>query len=138
MHQELSKENVKVIWQQQAYIDTMKTGFDNAEHRADTISIDVKNLHVKMDRAISTLHNQGQKLEQLEKSMVEFHQKCNHNIKWNIKAIERQDNVSIYKMEQELKNLVGDMEELKTHVLLLLSKIDPMCVGGVREARAES
>ena len=72
MHQELSKENVKVIWQQQAYIDTMKTGFDNAEHKADTIIIDVKNLHVKMDCAISKLHNQGQKLEQLEKSMVEF------------------------------------------------------------------
>ena len=138
MHQDLSKENVKVIWQQQASIDTMKTGFDNAERKADTINIDVKNLHVKMDRVMSTVHTQGRKLEELEKSMVEFHQKCNHNIKWNIKAIERQDNVSIYKMEQELKNLVGDMEELKTHVLLLLSKIDPMCVGGVREARAES
>ena len=116
----------------------MKTGFDNAEHKADTIIIDVKNLHVKMDRAISTLHNQGHKLEQLEKSMVEFHEKCNHNIHRNIKAIERQNNVSIYKMEQELKNLVGDMEELKTHVLLFLSKIDQMCVGGVSETSAES
>ena len=138
MYQELSKQTVGVVWQQQAYIDTVKTGFDNAEHRADTIGIDVKSLHAKMDRAISTLHNQGHKLEQLEKSMVEFHQKCNHNIKWNIKAIERQDNVSIYKMEQELKNLVGDMEELKTHVLLFLSKIDQMCVGGVSETSAES
>ena len=91
-----------------------------------------------MDRAISKLHEQGQKLEQLEKSMVEFHQKCNHNIHWNIKAIQRQDNVSIYKMEQELKNLVGDMGELKTHVLLFLSKIDQMCVGGVSETSAES
>jgi len=41
-------------------------------------------------------------------------------------------------MEQELKNLVGDMEELKTHVLLFLSKIDQMCVGGVSETSAES
>ena len=138
MYQELSKQTVGVVWQQQAYIDTVKTGFDNAEHRADTIGIDVKSLHVKMDRAISTLHNQGHKLEQLEKSMVEFHEKCNHNIHWNIKAIERQNNVSIYKMEQELKNLVGDMEELKTHVLLFLSKIDQMCVGGVSETSAES
>ena len=138
MYQELSKQTVGVVWQQQAYIDTVKTGFDNAEHRADTIGIDVKSLHAKMDRAISTLHNQGHKLEQLEKSMVEFHEKCNHNIHRNIKAIERQNNVSIYKMEQELKNLVGDMEELKTHVLLFLSKIDQMCVGGVSETSAES
>ena len=71
--------------------------------------------------------------------MVEFHQKCNHNIHQNILAIQRQDNVSIYNVEQELKSLVGDMQELKTHVLLVLSKIDQMCVGGVSgEPGAES
>ena len=138
MYQELSKQNVGVLWQQQAYIDTVKTGFDNAEHRADTIGIDVKSLHAKMDRAISTLHNQGHKLEQLEKSMVEFHQKCNHNIKWNIKAIERQDNVSIYKIQKQLENLVGDMEELKTHVSNNLMKIDQMFLGRVSEPSADS
>ena len=138
MYQELSKQNVGVVWQQQAYIDTVKTGFDNAEHRADTIGIDVKRLHIQMDVAISKLHEQGRKLEQLEKSMVEFHQKCNHNIRLNMKAIQRQDNVSIYKIEQELKNLVGDMGELKTHVSNIVIKIDQMCVGGVSEPSADS
>ena len=138
MHQEMSKQNVGVVWQQQASIDTMKTGFDNAERKADTINIDVKNLHVKMDRVMSTVHTQGRKLEELEKSMVEFHQKCNNMTQWNIRAIERQDNVSIYKIEQQLSNLVGDMEELKTHVSNILIKIDQMQVGRVSEPSADS
>ena len=138
MYEEMSKQNVGVVWQQQASIDTMKTGFDNAERKTDTINVDVKNLHVKMDRVISTLYTQGQKLEQLEESMVEFHQKCNHMTKWNIRAIERQDNVSIYKIQKQLENLVGDMEELKTHVSNNLMKIDQMFLGRVSEPSADS
>ena len=58
--------------------------------------------------------------------------------KWNIRAIERQDNVSIYKIQKQLENLVGDMEELKTHVSNNLMKIDQMFLGRVSEPSADS
>ena len=68
----MSKQNVGVVWQQQASIDTMKTGFDNAERKTDTINVDVKNLHVKMDRVISTLYTQGQSWRSLKKAWWNF------------------------------------------------------------------
>ena len=91
--------------------------FDNVEKVAETMNRDLSNLHSKMDLQMN-------RLEDIEKNMVEYHQKSNHMSKWNIKAIERQDNVSIAKIDKKLENLAGDMEELKKHVSNIMSKID--------------
>ena len=155
MYQETSEQNVGIYWQQQASVERMKAGFDNAERNAETMNSHVVNLHIKMDRQISMLENQMRRLQDIQKHLAaEYQNITGSNIirtlgggitsMTNREYITRIDNrlegltVDIRRIDKKLDDLTGgvekDMDELKNSCVDILIKIDKMGVGGLPKA----
>ena len=74
MYQETSEQNVGIHWQQQASVQRMRAGFENAERNAETMNSQVLNLDIKMDRQITMLDNQMRRLQDIQKHLAaEYH-----------------------------------------------------------------
>ena len=163
MHQETSKHYVGIYSQQQASIERMNAGFDNAELNAATMNREVANLHIKMDRQISMLENQMRRLQDIQKHLAAEYQNISgsniiRTLGGGISSIQRQDNTSmtnreyitridnrlegltvdIRRIDKKLDDLTGgvvkDMDELKNSCVDILIKIDKMGVGGLPKA----
>ena len=155
MYQETSEQNVGIYWQQQASVQRMRAGFENAERNAETMNSHVLNLHIKMDRQITMLDNQMRRLQDIQKHLAaEYQNITGSNIirtlgggitsMTNREYITRIDNrlegltVDIRRIDRKLEDLlVGvekDMEELKNSCVNILIKIDKMGVGGLPKA----